>query len=109
MQRRGARASGGAAPRWRGCAACAAVAFAAALAAAALLPAHAAGALRGRADGARSAARALATSDASFSAGAAPPGELLTWGVGGPQRLGRHGDTALPLPVRPRCPGTRRL
>jgi hypothetical protein len=29
-----------------------------------------------------------------------PPGELLTWGVGGPTRLGRHGDTALPLPVR---------
>lgn len=102
MQRRGARAPGGAAHRWRGCAACAALAFAAALAAAALLPAHAAGALRGRADGARSAARALAASDASAtSLGAAPPGELLTWGVGGPQRLGRHGDTALPLPVRP--------
>ena len=27
-------------------------------------------------------------------------GLLLTWGVGGPERLGRHGDTALPLPVR---------
>jgi hypothetical protein len=100
MQRRGARAPGGAAQRWRGCAACAALAFAAALAAAALLPAHAAGALRGRADGARSAARALATSDASATLSGAP-GELLTWGVGGPQRLGRHGDTALPLPVRP--------
>jgi hypothetical protein len=30
-------------------------------------------------------------------------GLLLTWGVGGPERLGRHGDTALPLPVRVAC------